>query len=51
MSKAKDNQGRPRLTDFEAKKCYKTFKLIFPQTEVKDFCELMDFLHFKDKEI
>ena len=47
MSKARNNQGQFLLTDFEAKKCLNTFKLMVPETETKDFCELMDVLHFK----
>ena len=48
MCKAKDKQGRLQLTDFEAQKCFKTYKLMVPDTEVKDFCELMDFIHFNE---
>ena len=50
ISKARDNHGQSLLTDFEAKRCFMTFKLMVPETEAKDFSELMDFLHFKEQE-
>ena len=49
MRKARNSQGQSLLTDFEAKKCFMTFKLIFPLTEAQDFTELMDILYFDEQ--